>query len=82
MVLTEGRTLVLLSVLKQLGYFIEPRIIHHFGVQYLRSVNGDHSSLLILKVDFIYVKNMILKLNMRALKLSGLQIERFHLRDQ
>ena len=29
---------------------------------------GDHSSLLILKVDFIYVKNRILKLNVGCVK--------------
>ena len=80
--MTEGKALVLLSDLKQLGYFIEPRIIDHFSVQYLRSVNGDHSSLLILKVDFIYVKNSIRKPNMRAIKPSDLQIECFHSRDQ
>ena len=31
-VLTEGRTLVLLSVLKQLAYFIEPQINDHFRI--------------------------------------------------
>ena len=56
---------------------MEPRIIDHFSLKYLRSVNGDHSSLLILKVDSIYVKNSIRKLNMRAIKPSGLQIELF-----
>ena len=44
-------------------------------------MNGDDSSLLILKVDFTYVKNRILKLIMGALRQSGMKIEFFHSRD-
>ena len=57
--------------LKQLSYFIEPQIIDRFSIWYLRSVNGDHSNLLLYSRGILLtfcIRNMILKLNMRALK--------------